>query len=266
MEEYYGDQLRDKDQKDYDRELQENETFRNQQKTYLSSLNNQVREVTHRKRYEDMMTDQERQLNQKDINAYESREPVLYSNKIGFHNNSPNKKIDIAKMKNMNNLLMSGQSFGIAKKNIAQSGTSDLIAPHVGNDNMAQARYINHAIIQANKAEMFNLRPVVSNRAYGGDIMSRNTNPQPQYNSAQEVYNKGVSFSNPGINNTHDSVKRNGEAVMNLNAQSPFQQRKTSFQNLPPQSSITDRMSGIKRNNLSQEHLSKNNKFSGIYG
>lgn len=266
MEQYYGSQLRDKDQQDYEREIQENETFRNQQKTYFSSLNNQVREVTHRKRYEDMMTDQERQLNQKDIKAYETREPVLYSNKIGFHNNSPKKNIDIAKINNMNNLLMSGQSFGITKKNIAQNATNDLIAPHVGNDNSVQKRYINHAIIQANKAEMFNLRPVVSNRAYGGDVMSRNVNPHPQANSAQDVYNKRVTFNTPGVNSTHDSVKRTGEAIMNLNAQSPFQERKTSFQNLPPQSSITERMNGIKRNNLSQEHLPKNNMFSGIYG
>ena len=63
MERFYGQQLRDKDNLDYEREKKEQQYMRDQQKTYFKSLNSQVREVTNRKRFEDMMTDQERQLN-----------------------------------------------------------------------------------------------------------------------------------------------------------------------------------------------------------
>jgi hypothetical protein len=94
MEEYYGKQLKERDENDFKRERKEQEMFRNQQKTYLSSLNNQVRLATNRRKFEDMMTDQERQLNKKDLSAYELMEPKLYSNKIGFHN-SPVKSMGI---------------------------------------------------------------------------------------------------------------------------------------------------------------------------
>jgi len=65
MEQYYGQMLVNKDKQDYERELSEQQKFRNQQKVYFNSLNDQVRQATNRKRFSEMMTDQERKLNQK---------------------------------------------------------------------------------------------------------------------------------------------------------------------------------------------------------
>ena len=63
MEQYYGQQLREKDDLDIEKERNEQERFKNQQKQYFNSLNSQAKGVQNRKRFEDMMTDQERQLN-----------------------------------------------------------------------------------------------------------------------------------------------------------------------------------------------------------
>mmetsp|Transcript_31873 Transcript_31873/g.28223 ORF Transcript_31873/g.28223 Transcript_31873/m.28223 type:complete len:216 (-) Transcript_31873:54-701(-) len=214
--------MRDQDDQDYEREKKEQENFRNQQQQYFKSLNSQVKNVSNRKRFEDMMTDQERQLNHKDINAYENNEKVLYSNKIGF-SNSPNKKPKLNSI-DTKNPYGSGQSFGIQKKNLAQIGTFDIIAPSTGFDPTEQKRYINGAIKKALVAEKYNLRPVISNRAYGGDIQSRNNGIQHN-NSVQNNY---PALS---INKSHDSVKRTGQNIMNLNAQSrtPYANRNISM-------------------------------------
>lgn len=106
----------------------EQERLRIQQREYYNSLSDQVRSVTNRKRFEDMMTNQERQLNQKNIQAYESMEPVLYSNKIGYHN-SPNKQVDLGKI--INNQSYNLPLNGIQKLNVAQTGAGNLLAPEI---------------------------------------------------------------------------------------------------------------------------------------
>lgn len=217
MEQYYGQKLKEKDDEDFERMRREQEQYRNQQKEYLSSLNTQVKEVGHRKRFEDLMTDQERMLNQKDINAYESMEPVLYSNKIGFHS-SPQKPKDISKLNN-GTLSVQDKNMGINKKNTAHTGTSDIIAPQIGYDPTNQHRYINNAIKQSEKAERYGLRPAVSNRAYGSDVISRNKSFVQQNNTFEAPYSRN-NMSRLEINKSNDSVKRTGEAIINMNANS----------------------------------------------
>lgn len=215
MEQYYGQKLKDKDNEDFERIRREQEQYRNQQKEYLNSLNTQVKEVGHRKRFEDLMTDQERMLNQKDINAYESMEPVLYSNKIGFHS-SPQKSKDINKLGN-GAIIIQEKNLGLNKKNIAHTGTGDIIAPQIGYDPTNQNRYINNALKQSEKAEKYGLRPAVSNRAYGSDVLSRNKSFVQQNNTFDAPYSRN-NMSALGVNKSNDSVKRTGEAIVNVSA------------------------------------------------
>ena len=210
MEQYYGNQLREQDDKDFERERREQEEFRNKQKEYFNSLADQVKVTSNRKRFEDMMTNQERQLNQKNIDAYQNMEPVLYSNKVGYKN-SPKKQIDLGKITN-NEQLLQQRSNGIHKLNIAQAGIGNLIAPEVSPDLNNEKRYVGQAVRQAEEAEKFNLRPVVSNRAYGSDILSRNSNNNLNNKSVDSIYARNGGSSLIG----NKSVQRTGASIVNI--------------------------------------------------
>lgn len=196
MDQYYGDQLKEKDNQDFERDRREQQDFRNKQKEYFNHLSDQVKATSNRKRFEDMMTNQERQLNQKNIEAYENMEPVLYSNKIGYKN-SPIKQIDIGKITNYENLAQQ-RNGGINKLNIAHTAMGNIIAPEVSPDLNNYQRYLGQAVRQAEAAEKFNLRPVVSNRAYGSDVISRNSHSSLNNKSVDSIYSKNASNSLAG--------------------------------------------------------------------
>ncbi|CAI2386807.1 unnamed protein product [Moneuplotes crassus] len=226
MEQFYGKQLKEKDEIELKKQQIEQENFRNQQRQYMKSLNSQSKEVNNRKRFEDMMTDQERILNNKDIEAYEKNEMVLHSNKIGF--NAPASETAMKQLSQ--NPYANSKSFETAKLNHAHRGTPDLIASGIGYDPTAQGRYINLAIRQADAAEKYGLRPVISNKAYGGDIPSRN--------QSKSLANK---FNSHTVNKSYDSVRNAGEGIMK-GSMTPYGNRKPSLQGIPTTLSIPNQV------------------------
>ena len=54
---------------------------RNQQREYYIQLAKQLRDNSNKRKFEDVMSDQERLMNIKDIEAYQSIEPAMYTNK-----------------------------------------------------------------------------------------------------------------------------------------------------------------------------------------
>ena len=114
-------------------------------------------------------------------------------------------------------------------------------------------RYINQAIKQADTAEKFGLRPVISNRAYGGEMVSRNKS-RLQNNSVQPQY------GNINVNNSFDSVKRTGSSIIDMKNQypTPYGNRNMSVQNIPPNSNFTPRINvpTQNRNNGREANIS----------
>ena len=173
---------------------------------------------------------------------------VLHSNKIGFKN-LPQKKNMIGQMSQ--SPYVAGQNIGIQKKNIAHTDSGDIISSSTGYDKQVQRRYINQAIKQADAAEKYGLRPVISNRAYGGEVISRNQSLNQHINNSSQSNNQNLK-----INKSYDSVKRTGATIINTNSLTPFQNRNQSFQQIPQTRSIIDRMQGISSQ--------KNNGVSNI--
>lgn len=142
-DEYFGEELKKQADKDYERDQKEIQIYRDQQKEYFESLGKQVKIQNKKKRVEDMMTEQERQLNNKDIEAYQNLEPKLHSNKIGYKI-SPPKEMDMAKIQ-MSSQFHTDRGFSIKKQNLAHKETQGVVAPHIGLDYKNQDRYIGYA-------------------------------------------------------------------------------------------------------------------------
>lgn len=85
QDQHYAQVMKNQDQNTFQQEMSDRDRQVQKQKEYLSQLTLQMKDQKDRKKYDGMMTDQERQLNNRDMEAYQNREPTLYSNKIGFH-------------------------------------------------------------------------------------------------------------------------------------------------------------------------------------
>jgi hypothetical protein len=73
---FYGRMLKERDQLDIMREQDEINRKKMQQKQLYKNLNTQAQQNNSRHRYEDMMSEQERMMNSKDLEAYQSSPPV----------------------------------------------------------------------------------------------------------------------------------------------------------------------------------------------
>ncbi|CAI2360771.1 unnamed protein product [Moneuplotes crassus] len=84
VDEMYGRMLKERDQIDLLREQEEKNQFRVQQKHLYKGLNDQNKLNSDKNRYEDMMSDQERRMNNRDLEVYQGIKPVLTSRRTGI--------------------------------------------------------------------------------------------------------------------------------------------------------------------------------------
>ena len=75
MNSYYAKMLQERDNKDIEREKKEKERIKNLQREYHQKLSEQVKDHSNRLRFQDMMSDQERRMHEKDIQAYQAMDP-----------------------------------------------------------------------------------------------------------------------------------------------------------------------------------------------
>uniref|UniRef100_A0A7S3NV86 Uncharacterized protein n=1 Tax=Euplotes crassus TaxID=5936 RepID=A0A7S3NV86_EUPCR len=71
VDEMYGRMLKERDQIDLLREQEEKNKFKNQQKSLYNGLHDQNRLNTNRAKYSDMMSEQERRMNNANLEAYQ---------------------------------------------------------------------------------------------------------------------------------------------------------------------------------------------------
>lgn len=140
MDQYFGQQLKLQADKDMERDINEQRRYRDQQKNYFDSLNQQVRVTTKRKRVDDMMTEQERQLNNRNIQAYENMDSKRFSLNYGY-NYTPKNQPDFGKI-TFNSKVKTDRNFGTNKTSNSQAGMVDLIAPRGQIDYKNQDRYV----------------------------------------------------------------------------------------------------------------------------
>ena len=82
MDRYYGDLLKEKDQKDIEFEQDQKLKQRHKQRQLCQQLDQQTKHNINKNRFSDMMSDQERMMNDKDIQAYQFNQPKSIRNKL----------------------------------------------------------------------------------------------------------------------------------------------------------------------------------------
>lgn len=82
MDRYYGDLLKEKDQKDIEFEQDQKLKQRHKQRQLCQQLDQQTKHNINKNRFSDMMSDQERMMNDKGIQAYQFNQPKSIRNKL----------------------------------------------------------------------------------------------------------------------------------------------------------------------------------------